>query len=537
MICYGLHVGYPMPTTKRTFFVLTLGVALVWTLPPASSSSVHAQDAVSVKLGEAAQTFAAGSIRKTTPQDGVVNPITGDNQTSGNRMLLGAGDSLYLRLKTTGDVSEGDLYTVFKRVHKVFHPQTGQYLGYVVNVLGIVRVMQVDPDLLTVKTVRAYAQISPGDPVVRFVPPVQEEVGGETRASGDVRGVVVDLQSDKNMTLIARGNIVYLDRGREDGLRPGDLLEVFRVSSGLPRRVVGEVKVLSMEDHTATALVSRATSQILRGDRFTSAMSHQNMLKTDVGTATMGIAEIRDEPATTPMPMAPAKTTSGFTVQHVGRQTRISLNELVDRIEYESGEVAIRPQSYGILDQIVEYLKTGAGDKLIRVEGHADNVEIGPSLKSRYPTNWELSKARATGVIRYLVEKGGFDSATLSAVGYGDTRPVATNSTEEGRRKNRRIEIVFSSPDPARSPNTANQPASREESSMSLSRVDSLPAPELVPQPPPTPASAEATTPAAVAPSSAVDANPLASEVAPGAVDVSEPTLDPKTDQPSVPLP
>lgn len=534
MICYGLLVGYPMPTTKRTFFAITLGVVLAWTLTPASSSLVRAQDAVSVRLGEAALTFAAGSIRQTTPQDGVVNPITGDNQTSGNRMLLGGGDFLYLRMKNTSDVSVGDLYSVFKRVHKVFHPHTGQYLGYVVNVLGIVRVQQVDPDLLTVKTVRTYAPISPGDPVVRFVAPAQGEVGGETRASSDVQGVVVDLQSDKNMTLIARRNIVYLDRGREDGLRPGDLLEVFRVSSGLPRRVVGELKVLSMEDHTATALVSRATSQLLRGDRFTSEISGQRTLRSGVDATDLGL-EIRDELARTSSKVAavvpplereqePAKAPAGFAVQQVGRQTRISLDELVDQLEYESGEVAVRPQSYRILDQIVEYLKTGTADKLIRVEGHADDVEIGPSLKARYPTNWELSKARATGVNRYLVEKGGIDSATLSAIGYGDTKPVASNSTEEGRRKNRRIEIVFSSPEPARSPNTANKSASREESAMSLSRVGSMQDPELVPSPPPMSASAETTTPAVVAPSPAIDANPLVPEAAPGAVDVPTPT-------------
>ena len=83
---------------------------------------------------------------------------------------------------------------------------------------------------------------------------------------------------------------------------------------------------------------------------------------------------------------------------------------------------------------------------MIRVEGHADNVEIGPTLKSRYPSNWELSKARASGVLRYLVEKGGLDSARLASVGYGDGRPVATNATEEGRTSNRRVEVLLYAP-------------------------------------------------------------------------------------------
>ena len=103
-----------------------------------------------------------------------------------------------------------------------------------------------------------------------------------------------------------------------------------------------------------------------------------------------------------------------------------------------------------MLDELIVYLKTSAGDRLIRIEGHADNMEIGPTLKSRYETNWDLSKARAGGVLRYLLEKGGIDSAKLSSVGYGDTKPIAGNETEVGRQKNRRVDIVLYSPESAR---------------------------------------------------------------------------------------
>ena len=106
------------------------------------------------------------------------------------------------------------------------------------------------------------------------------------------------------------------------------------------------------------------------------------------------------------------------------------------------------------------------------MEGHADNVEIGPSLKSRYPSNWELSKARASGVVRYLVEKGGLDSARLSSVGYGDSRPTATNAIEEGRTKNRRVEILFYAPqtDPqASKPDMPNQAQKQDSDPSSLS--------------------------------------------------------------------
>jgi chemotaxis protein MotB len=64
-------------------------------------------------------------------------------------------------------------------------------------------------------------------------------------------------------------------------------------------------------------------------------------------------------------------------------------------------------------------------------------------LKKRYPTYWELSTARATEVVRYLQEDGGIDPHLLSATGYAEYLPVAPNDTEEGKHKNRRIEIVL----------------------------------------------------------------------------------------------
>ncbi|MGZ6078405.1 MAG: OmpA/MotB family protein, partial [Myxococcaceae bacterium] len=77
----------------------------------------------------------------------------------------------------------------------------------------------------------------------------------------------------------------------------------------------------------------------------------------------------------------------------------------------------------------------------IDVQGYTDDVPIGPELKSRFPSNWELSTARATDVVRYLASKG-VDKNLMSATGFGDTHPIASNSTAEGRQKNRRIEIV-----------------------------------------------------------------------------------------------
>jgi chemotaxis protein MotB len=134
---------------------------------------------------------------------------------------------------------------------------------------------------------------------------------------------------------------------------------------------------------------------------------------------------------------------SKFQVQNAAGEARITLSDLMKQLRFESGEATITTEGYQVLDALITYLKSTAGDRLIRVEGHADNMEIGPSLKSIYQTNWDLSKARAGGVLHYLTEKGGIDSVRLSSIGYGDTKPLASNATDMGRQKNRRVDIVL----------------------------------------------------------------------------------------------
>jgi chemotaxis protein MotB len=77
------------------------------------------------------------------------------------------------------------------------------------------------------------------------------------------------------------------------------------------------------------------------------------------------------------------------------------------------------------------------------IEGHTDNVPIGANIKDKYQSNWELSSGRACSVLRYMYWKHKMDPERLSAVGYGEHRPVADNDTLEGRAKNRRVTIVI----------------------------------------------------------------------------------------------
>ncbi len=105
-------------------------------------------------------------------------------------------------------------------------------------------------------------------------------------------------------------------------------------------------------------------------------------------------------------------------------------------VMFDSGSAQIRPEFVPILEKVAEELMKIPND--IRIEGHTDNRPIHTPM---FPSNWELSAARATSVLRFLVGKG-IDPSRLSAVGYGEFRPVASNDTPEGRAKNRRVEIL-----------------------------------------------------------------------------------------------
>lgn len=121
-------------------------------------------------------------------------------------------------------------------------------------------------------------------------------------------------------------------------------------------------------------------------------------------------------------------------------QGKLTVN-ILDRILFDSGEAVLKPDGEAVLMKVGEILKQHSGLK-IHVIGHTDNVPIRSSSRSRFPSNWELSTARATAAVRFLVDKAGVDPTHLGALGYGEFRPVADNRTSEGRAKNRRIEIT-----------------------------------------------------------------------------------------------
>ena len=114
----------------------------------------------------------------------------------------------------------------------------------------------------------------------------------------------------------------------------------------------------------------------------------------------------------------------------------------VDKILFDSGSAEINPKGRELLLVMAKSLKENKNQNII-IEGHTDNVALTAYLMKRFPSNWELSTARASAVARFFDQEGGISPQRLTACGYSYHRPVAPNDTPEGRSQNRRIEIIL----------------------------------------------------------------------------------------------
>ncbi|EEF79506.1 flagellar motor protein MotD [Methylophaga thiooxydans] len=118
--------------------------------------------------------------------------------------------------------------------------------------------------------------------------------------------------------------------------------------------------------------------------------------------------------------------------------------EIKSRVLFESGEARLERAAVPVIGKIADILQTSANP--IQVEGFTDN---NPINTSRFPSNWELSAARAASVV-HLLDRYGIQPDRMSAIGYGEYKPIADNATEEGRQKNRRVVLVVLGSDKSR---------------------------------------------------------------------------------------
>ncbi len=121
-------------------------------------------------------------------------------------------------------------------------------------------------------------------------------------------------------------------------------------------------------------------------------------------------------------------------------ESRLAVRVL-DSVLFNSGDTVLLAAGQQLLDRVAPVLI--AGRQPVRIEGHTDDIPIGPRLNTRFYSNWELSAARAAAVVRYLQIRHGMAPERLEAVGLAQYYPAASNNTPEGRQRNRRVEIVL----------------------------------------------------------------------------------------------
>jgi len=127
---------------------------------------------------------------------------------------------------------------------------------------------------------------------------------------------------------------------------------------------------------------------------------------------------------------------------------------MLDKIVFKSGSADILPQGTEVLDKLADAIKDSTDT--IRVEGHTDDTPISDKLKVKYPSNWELSAARASAVARYFETKHFINPKRLESLGFSMYHPMAPNDSDENKQRNRRVEIVLK---PAAEPEPAKEPA------------------------------------------------------------------------------
>ena len=121
-----------------------------------------------------------------------------------------------------------------------------------------------------------------------------------------------------------------------------------------------------------------------------------------------------------------------------GKRRELVVTLLSDKQLYDSGKADIKPETQKILNEVYSQLKTRQNE--VRVEGNTDNV---PISNAQFPSNWELSSARAVGVARYFVEQDGLSPQRISALGNGEYKPRSKNDTDAHRASNRRVDVVI----------------------------------------------------------------------------------------------
>jgi len=251
-----------------------------------STTAIAAEGNRIPPVGDQALAFQGGYI---LPTEKLAGSIIGARQS---KTYFSTGDTLYLRFIRNLDVHTGDWVTAYRLTNPVFHPITTVYVGRLVKILGILEITSEPQNrVVEARVIQPFDSMGPGDPVMLFAPPT--EVPDQGKSEESVTGTIVEFKIPKQET--AQGEIVYIDLGAQDGIGVGDRLQVIRqgnresMKTFLPDYPFAELKVLSVQERTATTKIVRSLDAVHRGDFVTRLLGRPRPL--DQGPDRMGSPE------------------------------------------------------------------------------------------------------------------------------------------------------------------------------------------------------------------------------------------------------
>jgi len=324
------------------------------------------------------------------------------------KRLFGEGDVLYLKLAPTTDAKVGDWFTLFRPTTHMYHPITREYMGRMVSIRGILEIAKIPGDgVVEALVVRSFDAMASGDLLRPYKAP--PPVPAQQVTSGTLTGIVLDFKIPRQLT--GQLEIVYLDKGEMDGVALGDRFTVshrgrrLSATSKNPDQAVAELKIISVQARTSTAVVLQSADVIRRGD----------------------IIHRLSPPAVPPREnasdaMADATTT---TPPMLSRQELAAVHFAFDKWH-------LSDEDKKTLAEHAAYLKQNPM-LAITIEGHADE-------RGSREYNLVLGEKRARAVHAYLLAFGLANPMRITS--FGKERPLCIEPDETCHAMNRRAHLT-----------------------------------------------------------------------------------------------
>ena len=227
---------------------------------PAAKSRIIMPEAQIFPIVDKYAMISAGFVNEEATGD----TITGAQEPG--KALMGFDDIVYVSIHDADSVKIGDKYLIFASLHKVKHPITHEPFGNLIKGLGLLQIIDKDQKakVLTARITLSFDEVEAGNMVTPYQEPVPIYQSSIKKAK-DISGYILEVTDRRSIS--AQTDVVYLDRGNADGVEPGDSFLVYANpdKKGNPRRIIAEVQVLLVKEHTSTAVVKKSTETMGRG--------------------------------------------------------------------------------------------------------------------------------------------------------------------------------------------------------------------------------------------------------------------------------